>query len=190
LPNIGLEGRRFVEQLVAGQFEGATRRLDATMRKTLPAGKLAALWHGLEQEFGGFARISNTRTENIAGYRVAFVTCDFEREVIDAKVVLSAEGEITGLFFLPMRETVKWSPPGYARRAAFSERDVTIGKPPWELPGTLSTAIQKSVYSPPRTGRCWQGAAPKEYSWYLEERQRSQRWPEPADCAPISGELY
>jgi hypothetical protein len=43
---------------------------------------------------------------------------------------------VAGFF---VREAVlPWQPPSYADSSAFRELDVTVGEPPWELPGTLT----------------------------------------------------
>jgi hypothetical protein len=65
---------------------------------------------------------------------VVYVTCEFQRGKLDTKVVFDGN-KITGLFFV-LSGTYK--PPPYADSSKFEEREISIGKGIWSLPGTLS----------------------------------------------------
>lgn len=93
--------REFVEQMGQGEFQKAVQRFDRVMTKALPSGKLLAIWNGLVIQHGSFQGIKETRTEDLKKYKIVFVTCQFERGKLDAKVAFAEQNEITGLFFVP-----------------------------------------------------------------------------------------
>lgn len=141
----GALGEQFVDLLAKGNFAGAVARYDKTMQTALPEPKLRDAWHVIEGQAGHFKKRLQTRLIKAGGYDVALITCEFERAKLDAKVVLNAQGEVAGLFFLPSTaEADSAKPPPYARTNAFREKDFTVGSGEWRLPGTLTLPASKS----------------------------------------------
>jgi hypothetical protein len=130
--------QQFVEQLSGDQFAAAAERFDATMARLMPAEKLAELWRELSASVGPFQEQIDLRTTKLGAYDIVFVTCQFERSKLDVKVVFDREKRIAGLFFVPPQAQAEYQPPPYANPESFREVEVTIGSPPWELPGTLT----------------------------------------------------
>jgi len=127
-------GRQLVELLAKEDFVGAVARFDATMKTERPEPKLRELWQAQQAKCGPFQKQLGVRATKVAGYDVALVTCRFERTVLDTKVVFDAKGQVAGLFFV----TSDAGPPPYARTNAFREKDFTVGRGEWRLPGTLT----------------------------------------------------
>lgn len=130
---------RFVELLRAGKTAEAAKPFDAAMKAAIPEQKLREIWQGLVGQFGALKSAQRTRTEKVMIYDIVFVTCEFERGKLDAKVVFNPAGQISGLFFVPSvaPEAVTAVPP-YARTNEFKEVEVSTGAEDWRLPGTLS----------------------------------------------------
>ena len=124
-----------VAQMAAGQFDKAVEPFDPIMKSALPADKLKEVWDGLTKQYGPFQRATENRTEKVQQYEVVFVTCEFQQRKLDTKVVFTSENKITGLFFVP---SGKYKPPSYADLSKFEEKEISIGKGTWRLPGTLS----------------------------------------------------
>jgi dienelactone hydrolase len=138
-PDFRARARAFVKQLAEEDYAGAGKDFDATMRKVLPGDKLAQVWTGLLRHLGPFKRQGETRSEQREKLTIVYVSCQFERSSVDAKVVFRADGQITGLFFVPPRKAeTPYQAPEYVRRDAFHEVEVRVGESPWVLPGTLS----------------------------------------------------
>jgi uncharacterized protein len=135
--------KNFVAQLAGGQFEKAVEPFDQTMRQALPAEKLKLLWDGLTKQYGSLQRAVDTRAEKIQKYDVVYVTCEFQRGRLDAKVVFTSENKITGLFFLPAG---KYQAPTYVDSLIFEEKEIQIGEGAWQLPGTLSIPRGKGPF--------------------------------------------
>ena len=136
LPAIAKNSVGFLEK---GDFAGAVGRFDATMKQAAPESKLREIWQRAQAQFGSFKDVLRTRSEKQAGYTMVFVTCQFDRSVMDMKLVFDGKGRIAGLFFVPPRdEAAVAAPPAYANTNSFRERPVTVGQGDWSLPGTLT----------------------------------------------------
>jgi hypothetical protein len=131
-------GRELVQELSTRQFDKVEAHFDERVAAALPVEKLTATWDGLLGQVGAFRKITGTRAEEQQGYHVVFVTCEFEKTALDAKFAFDSRGRVAGMFFVPSRPKVEWTPPGYAHPDSFHERQVTVGSGRWQLPGTLS----------------------------------------------------
>ncbi|MEA2062757.1 MAG: DUF3887 domain-containing protein, partial [Gemmatimonadota bacterium] len=92
----------FIEMLEKEDFSNAESMFDKTMKKALPREKLEQTWKGLIEKVGPFLKQRGVRTEKMKQYIVVYVTCEFEKTSLDAKVVFSRKKEISGLFFVPI----------------------------------------------------------------------------------------
>ena len=131
--------KKFVELMAKGDFAGAVARFDATMTTAMPEAKLREAWESLQAQAGPFQKQLRVRATKLAGYEVVLVTCQFEQMVLDTKVVFDAKGRVSGLWFVPSHPAaVANEPPPYARTNAFREKEFTVGRGQWQLPGTLT----------------------------------------------------
>jgi hypothetical protein len=96
-----------VGALASGDSKKAVENFDGTMKNALPAEKLQQVWNSLIAQSGPFVEQLGTRKEKILQYDVIFVTCKFERAVLDAKVVFDGNKQIAGLFFVPSQGPAK-----------------------------------------------------------------------------------
>ncbi|MGZ5515257.1 MAG: alpha/beta fold hydrolase, partial [Candidatus Aminicenantales bacterium] len=89
-------------------------------------------------QLGAFKKQAGARREELQGYDIVLVTCEFEKATLDARVVFDKTGKIAGLGFVPTAPPAKYEPPAYADPAKFEETEVTVGSGDWTLPGTLT----------------------------------------------------
>jgi len=139
--------KKLVNQLAKGDFTGATESFDETMKTRLPAEKLTQAWNSLITKVGGYKRQLGERTERMLQYEVVFVTCRFEKTVLDVKVVFNDAKQITGLWFVPTKAPVRYKPPNYVRRDLFREQQTAVGSGDWALPGTLTLPAGKGPFA-------------------------------------------
>jgi len=92
-----------VDSLASSNYKKAVENFDDTMKTVLPADKLKEVWNSLTVQSGAFVEQRDTRNEKIMGYDVIFVTCKFEKAVLDAKVVFNDKKQVAGLFFVPTK---------------------------------------------------------------------------------------
>jgi dienelactone hydrolase len=133
--------RSFVSLIIQQQFEKATACFDEDMKGAVPPHQLKAIWIDQLNRLGTCQRIESTRTEFAWQYRIVFVTCQFNKQRMDIKVVVDKVDKITGLFFVP-----EYRPPAYAKLSLFRESDAVVGEGEWTLPGTLSIPVGKGPF--------------------------------------------
>lgn len=131
---------KFLDQVAAGNYQAATSAFTDDMKAAAPAEKLAEIWTSLQSQLGAFKKRTGLRTEKQGPFDFVLATTEFEHATVDLKVVLDASGHIGGFFIVPPSgaNPVEYAPPAYVNKAAFSEREVTVGSGDWALPGTLT----------------------------------------------------
>src|SRR5947199_2304425 len=125
----------FIAALAKGDFAAAGKDFDPAMQKALPGDKLQSLWKTLTQQAGPFSKMLGTRVEKQGVHEIVYVTCEFARAKLDARVAFDAKKRIGGLGLVPA--AAPYHPPAYVRPDTFRESEVKVGAgTPWELPGT------------------------------------------------------
>ena len=137
--------KEFVILLTQGKFQDATAVFDKDMKAALPPEKLATLWKDQQTALGNYQKIIGTRVENYQQFRIVYVTCQFQKQSVDVKVVVDNANKIAGLFFVPTQHD-EYRTPSYANPSQFKEIDVTVGKGEWTLPGILSMPSGKGPF--------------------------------------------
>jgi uncharacterized protein len=132
-------GQAFVTLLATGDFATAETKLDTTMRRLMPATRLAETWAAIQAQAGAFRAERGATVNRVSGYQVVSVTCEFARASLDLQVALNAAGEVGGLHIVPT--PVGWMPPPYVTPSAFRTEDVTVGTGALSLPGTLTVPV-------------------------------------------------
>jgi hypothetical protein len=134
-----VKAREFLSAMEKGDFQLAVRDFDPTMLKLSGPEKLEPMWtKQLPAQVGAFKKQAGARREQLQGYEIVLITCEFEKATLDARVVFDKAGKIAGLGFVPTAPPAKYEPPAYADAAKFVENEVTVGSSEWALPGTLT----------------------------------------------------
>ena len=133
--------KEFVEILAREDFTEAVKNFDSTMKQVLPEEKLREAWKSLIAQVGPFKRQNSVRTEKWLQCDIVFVTCEFEKSVLDVKVVFNSKKQITGLWFVPSQPLLEYKPPAYANPDSFREKEVQVGTGEWALPATLTLPV-------------------------------------------------
>jgi dienelactone hydrolase len=134
-----VKAREFLAAMEKGDFRLAVRDFDETMLRVSGPDKLETMWtKQLPPRLGAFKKQGASRREQLQGYEIVLVTCEFEKATLDARVVFDQAAKIAGLGFVPTAPPVKYEPPAYADPAKFEETGVTVGSGEWALPGTLT----------------------------------------------------
>jgi dienelactone hydrolase len=131
--------KQFIDLLAKEDFAAAVKNYDETMTKVFPETKTRETWQTLNAQVGAFKRQIGTRTAKLGNFDIIFVTCEFERATLDAKVVFNEKKQIAGLGFVPVDQSKPATPAAEDQKpASIVERDVTVGTGEWALPGTLT----------------------------------------------------
>jgi hypothetical protein len=96
--NFETKAKGIVDKLAAGNFADVVSTFDATMKSVLSEAALRNTWTSLLQQTGPFKNQGNVRTTTEQGFEVVYVECVFEKSKLNAKMVFSKTGEVTGLF--------------------------------------------------------------------------------------------
>jgi dienelactone hydrolase len=134
-----LKAEAFVDALTAGDFDAAARDFDATMLRVSGPDRLAAFWKEAPARLSPFRRRTSSRRDKLGAYDIVLVTCEFERQTLDARIVFDAQGRIAGFQFIPVAPPPDDRPAAYVRAESFEESDLTVGGPAWPLPAVLTT---------------------------------------------------
>ena len=94
-----------VAELAGGKYREFCGRFDETMKTVLPESKLQEIWKAVLVQAGAFKSQGSTRQEKSGPYDMVFVTCQFERAVLEIRLVFNAQRQLSGLFFSPGSST-------------------------------------------------------------------------------------
>jgi len=137
--DLTLKARQFLAALEKGDFKLAVRDFDETMLKVSGPEKLEPFWkEQFPKQVGAFKKQTAARRDQLGGYEIVLVTCEFEKATLDARVVFDKAGKMAGFGFVPSLPPAKYGPPAYADPAKFEEKEVAVGSGEWTLPGTLT----------------------------------------------------
>ncbi|HKP71515.1 MAG TPA: DUF3887 domain-containing protein, partial [Pyrinomonadaceae bacterium] len=101
--DVAVAAQGFVEMLVKNDFAAAEQNFDADMKAGLPQDKLAEVWQALIGQVGPFKKQISTQKGKAEGYDVVVVKCQFENGVIGIRTAYNKSGQISGLFFDPVK---------------------------------------------------------------------------------------
>jgi dienelactone hydrolase len=141
-----IRARAFLDALNRGDFQAAAADFDETMMKVSGPEKLAEFWKQVPHQLGAFKKQTAARRDQLGPYDIALVTCEFEKTMLDARVVFDKAGKIAGFQFVPSLPPAKYEPPKYADSTKFEEKEVTVGGGDWALPGTLAVPKDKGPF--------------------------------------------
>lgn len=99
--DLSAKGSGFVDLLAKKDYAAAESQFDPAMKSAMPEATLRTVWEDLLKQAGPFQKQLRTRVEKQAGYDVVLVTCQFERKLLDIKVVYDSQKRVTGLWYLP-----------------------------------------------------------------------------------------
>src|SRR5262249_5588302 len=126
-----------IDAVARGDYESACKDFDDTMKKALPPAKAEQTWKSLTAKIGPFKKHTAVRTASFGKYRFVHVTCMFEKDTLEAKLVFAENNKVAGLSF-QKKSSGEYKPPAYLKADSFEEKEVTVGKGEWALPATLS----------------------------------------------------
>jgi dienelactone hydrolase len=138
-----IAARAFVKAMSERRFDDCVAMFDSTMKAVMPAAKIEETWDGVQKQAGRFKEQQGLRYLRYGTYDIMHVTCGFEGNPVDARIVFNQTGKIAGLFFVPSQPAVAYSTPIYANREVFREEEVTVGSGRWLLRGTLTLPANK-----------------------------------------------
>ena len=142
-PDVVAQAQAVLAAAAAGEFGKIEAQFTPEMTATLPPGRFAMMWTGLQLKAGAYKDCGTTpRVREIADKRMVITPCQFERAAFDVQFAFDSNGKIAGLTFRPAGAMAASSAvPWYASPASYTEAEVTIGSGGWALPATLTMPV-------------------------------------------------
>lgn len=95
----------FIDQLHNGSFTDATQNFTAKMHTALPPERLDSIWAEITKKYGPYQGVSETQIEAVDSYTAVNVHAQFEKALINLRVVIDQDKRIAGFFYNPLKPT-------------------------------------------------------------------------------------
>ena len=128
----------FVGHMAKGEHLKCIEFFDSTMKTMMPLEKLRGAWDTLLVRVGPFKGQLRASSQKYKVYDIVFVTCLFEKDSVDVRVVLNEKKQVAGLFFSRPLAPIEYKAPSYVKRETFREEEMLVGSGKWALHGTLT----------------------------------------------------
>src|SRR5262249_46326810 len=135
--NSGVESK--AKKVITAFLSGEGETVSAMFKSPPPPAMFKQANDQLTARLGKFESIGRVTLTSEQALQIATASCNFEKGTADIRVAFNAAGELTGLRIVSVNpKTVPWDPPAYADPQKFTERNLTLGTAPWELPAILT----------------------------------------------------
>jgi dienelactone hydrolase len=116
--------------------------MDATVAMFKSTGSSANLRQAHDQliaKTGPFKTVTSVQFSKVQELQFAKLSCDFVKGNADLTVSFNEAGDIVGFRITSIKtKPIPWDPPQYGVSAKFTERELALGSPPWQLPAILT----------------------------------------------------
>ncbi|MFD6395047.1 serine aminopeptidase domain-containing protein, partial [Nocardia sp. NPDC060259] len=130
-------GTEIVELLRANGFARVHERFAAHLQTSVSAENLHDAWDSVQQRHGRVTRVGEAVGEaGPPGTTAVRIPVHLELGELMVELIVDGAGRLAGLQLTPPAEP--WRPPAYIDEMTFDEQDVTLGRDPFTVQGTLS----------------------------------------------------
>ncbi len=128
-----------VRLLTAGQFEGASKLTDPSLKEQMSPEATRTAWTIATKAFGDVKSIGEPEVERGWLTTEVYIPVEWERHTSRLKIVLNARRKVIGYFLVgPGSKLTLTSPPKYLDGDSFTEEPITFGLEDWKLQGILT----------------------------------------------------
>lgn len=117
---------RFLDLIDEGRYDEALAMTDERVRAALANGKLEEIWTALPAQLGARKSRSPLRGEAIDGQPIVTSTLEFGMLSLDARVVVDAEGKISGFRIVPTAGATPSAPAPLANNDRYRESELAV----------------------------------------------------------------
>ncbi|MCX7556655.1 alpha/beta fold hydrolase [Xanthomonadaceae bacterium JHOS43] len=129
-------GESFLDHLDAGRYDAALAMTTHRVREALAGGKLQEVWEALPKQLGTRQSRTPLRGELVGETPTVTSTLTFGLLALDARIVVTPEGAISGFRIVPAAKAPEPAP--LENNSRFTEVEFAVGERERALPGTLS----------------------------------------------------
>ncbi|HOW73013.1 MAG TPA: alpha/beta fold hydrolase [Phycisphaerae bacterium] len=130
-------GMTFVRHLSQGRYAEAAGMVDDSVKAQMNTNVLKGVWTNISEGKGEFRNVGTPTVTNLVMYKWVLVPCEWVNGRIRLRVVVNSQRKVVGLFVVPPALKSAGVRPPYLHTEV-TIRDITVGKAPWSLPGTLT----------------------------------------------------
>jgi uncharacterized protein len=134
-PDAAANTRKALDLLLGGRYAELVPMFTPDSQKAYPEPALAKLGDQIKS-FGAMTKVDDPQVQRNGALTIVIYPVHFEKQNLNVRYLVNAQGLITGMFLLPGETT--WARPAYSKPDTFTERPVTVGSDEWKLPGTLT----------------------------------------------------
>ena len=102
----------YINLFVKGDFAVAASKFTGATPETMPTKSLQDLWAAILARNGQFIEQVSAKSERNKSSNIILVTCKFEKELVDIKVVYNDKKEVTSISFPPRPQPGTSEPKG------------------------------------------------------------------------------
>jgi len=130
--------KRILVLLQKNEYSKVVEYFDSTYATRLTSEKLEKAWKSVINLVGGYVKTNEIRDSSISNFLIVVQRCEFEKKVINLKIVFNLQGKIVNFSVLPDHQVDKYEVPGYYDSTRVEEIEVEVISGEYHLPGTLS----------------------------------------------------
>ncbi|MBL8952815.1 MAG: alpha/beta fold hydrolase [Myxococcaceae bacterium] len=131
-----------IDALKVGRSQAAHARLGVIASAAIDAAALQQAWDQAAKDLGKWKSTKRVQALEQAGLKVFVHDVQFEKGVVEVTTAVDPKQQkAEGFFVKPLPP-----PAEYTKSDAFKAVEVTVGKAPWALPGTLTVPAKKGPF--------------------------------------------
>ncbi len=129
------------------EFGKVHAEFDSSIAARVDSVKLSTAWRNLTARVGAFKKVINTTSEIESNFEVVIQKSEFEKKIVDFKLVFSEKGKVKGIFFIPEVKKFVFDDPVYLDTTKFDEKRKFVITSEFRLPAILT--MPENVTRPP-----------------------------------------
>ncbi|MEK6676124.1 MAG: DUF3887 domain-containing protein [Planctomycetota bacterium] len=137
---------QFMQHVADGQYKEACDMFHGHLRQTMSQTELESMWVAESRSLGPFVGLGPANVITKEGEVAVQIQCAWQKAPRTLIVTLNQDKKIVGVQWVPHEDPAKapqWTQPPVP--PSVKELEVTVGKEPWLLPGTLTLPANTAV---------------------------------------------
>ncbi len=141
------KSHQIYQWILKGEFGKVILEFDTNITSKVDSAKLAVSWDNLKKAVGEFVKVTETTIDTSTDFVVIIQKSEFEKKVVDFKLVYGLNEKVKGIFFVPVVKKFTFGDPSYYNAELIVEKPRRIITGDFRLPGILT--LPKNVNKPP-----------------------------------------
>lgn len=129
------------------QYDSCQTMFDTIVSNKINADVMKQIWESMPRYMGEFQSYGDIRAEKRDSMEKVLVRCAFAKTKMDLQLSFNQQKKITGIFFLPPKNTASYNSPEYSKPYKFYESKIILKSGKYELPAVI--CIPNNVKNPP-----------------------------------------